>query len=53
MTTTHVFAGTFGWLPKWVRPDDPRPPRRFADELCNFLALGLAADARPSDLELP
>ncbi len=43
MITTHVFAGTFGWLPKWVPPNDPRSPRRFADEICRFLAHGLGA----------
>lgn len=49
--TTHVFAGTFGWLPKWVRADDPRPPRRFADEICNLLASGLAAPPSNPDPE--
>ncbi len=49
--TTHVFAGTFGWLPKWVRADDPRTPRQFADEICNLLAFGLAATPMKSEQE--
>lgn len=52
MTTTHVFAGTFGWLPKWVRSDDLRQPRQFADEICNFLAFGLAAKPQDPEEEL-
>jgi AcrR family transcriptional regulator len=51
--TTHVFAGAFGWLPKWVRADDPRPPRQFADEICNLLASGLAGAPTKSKQEQP
>jgi len=50
---THVFAGAFGWLPKWVRADDPRTPRHFADEICNLLASGLAAAPATSEQERP
>jgi hypothetical protein len=46
-----VFAGAFGWLPKWVRADDPRPPRQFADEICNLLASGLAGAPTKSEQE--
>ena len=49
--TTHVFAGTFGWLPKWVGADEPRPPRQFADEICSLLASGLGAAPTKSDQE--
>ncbi len=36
-------AGAFGWLPKWITPEDAAHPRRLADEITRFFALGLKA----------
>jgi len=36
-------AGAFGWLPKWITPDDARDPRRFGDEIVALFTLGLKA----------
>lgn len=36
-------AGAFGWLPKWITPDDAARPRQLADEITRFFALGLKA----------
>jgi len=36
-------AGAFGWLPKWLPPDDPRGPRQLADEISNLYFRGLRA----------
>jgi AcrR family transcriptional regulator len=36
-------AGTFGWLPKWLPPDDPRTPQRLADEISDLVYRGLKA----------
>ncbi|MDP3855705.1 TetR family transcriptional regulator [Phenylobacterium sp.] len=36
-------AGAFGWLPKWITPDDARDPLRFGDEVVALFTLGLKA----------
>ncbi len=36
-------AGAFGWLPKWITPEDARDPRRFGDEIVALFTLGLKA----------
>jgi len=38
-----IAAGSFGWLPKWLPPDDRRGPRRLADEICDLYFKGLRA----------
>jgi AcrR family transcriptional regulator len=42
--TSLMGAGAFGWLPKWLSPDDPRSPRQLADEISDFHLLGLGAE---------
>ena len=44
----HMSAGAFGWLPKWLPEDDPRSPRRLADEICALFSLGLRAPSNPT-----
>lgn len=39
----QVGAGAFGWLPKWITPEDAARPRQLADEITRFFALGLKA----------
>lgn len=39
---THIFAGAFGWIPKWRLEDDPRSPQVLADEMCRIIQTGLA-----------
>lgn len=39
----QVGAGAFIWLPKWVSPEDPRPPGRFGDEIVDLFTQGLKA----------
>ncbi|MDB5470945.1 MAG: hypothetical protein JWR84_2505 [Caulobacter sp.] len=39
----QIGAGAFGWLPKWITPDDAARPRQLADEITRFFALGLKA----------
>ncbi|HEX3888766.1 MAG TPA: TetR family transcriptional regulator [Phenylobacterium sp.] len=38
-----IGAGGFAWLPKWLPPDDPRSPRRLADEISDIYFRGLKA----------
>ena len=45
---THICAGAFGWLPKWLPDDRMDDPMRIADEICGLLARGLAADRCPA-----
>jgi AcrR family transcriptional regulator len=40
-TLAIVGAGVFTWIPKWRRPDDPRPPRAIADETAALFLRGL------------
>jgi AcrR family transcriptional regulator len=42
---THICAGAFGWIPKWLEPEDPRTAISIADEICNFLFNGIATGA--------
>jgi AcrR family transcriptional regulator len=44
--TSLMGAGAFGWLPKWLPPDDPRSPRQLADEISDFHRLGLGAETQ-------
>jgi AcrR family transcriptional regulator len=41
---THICAGAFGWIPKWLPPDDRRTPFEIGDEICTVLANGLRGD---------
>lgn len=41
---THIFAGAFGWIPKWLEPSDPRTPMDIADEICAVIFRGISAD---------
>jgi AcrR family transcriptional regulator len=34
-------AGAFGWIPKWLPENDPRPPRAVADEIVALFVRGL------------
>ncbi|MCC7267292.1 MAG: TetR family transcriptional regulator [Caulobacteraceae bacterium] len=43
LVLSQIGAGAFGWLPKWVAPDDPRPPARFGDEIVALFTFGLSA----------
>jgi len=38
-----IAAGAFAWLPKWLPPDDPRGPKRLADEITDIYLRGLKA----------
>lgn len=38
---THIAAGAFGWLPKWLPPDGDHRPAEVADKICRILLLGL------------
>lgn len=40
---SQIGAGAFGWLPKWITPQDAARPRELADEIARFFALGLKA----------
>ncbi|HZC15773.1 MAG TPA: TetR/AcrR family transcriptional regulator [Caulobacteraceae bacterium] len=40
---THICAGAFGWIPKWLPADDTRTRFEIADEICAVLANGLSA----------
>ena len=40
---SQIGAGAFGWLPKWITPQDAARPRELADEITRFFALGLKA----------
>ncbi|MBX3485800.1 TetR/AcrR family transcriptional regulator, partial [Phenylobacterium sp.] len=40
---THIIAGAFGWLPKWLPPDRPQDPIRMADKIMGMLLTGLRA----------
>lgn len=40
---THIIAGAFGWLPKWLPPDQPQDPIRMADKIMAMLLTGLRA----------
>jgi AcrR family transcriptional regulator len=40
---THICAGAFGWLPKWLEPQDERTSFQVADEVCTLLLRGLGA----------
>jgi AcrR family transcriptional regulator len=40
---THICAGAFGWIPKWLPPDSVHTPFQMGDEICTILALGLRA----------
>lgn len=40
---THICAGAFGWIPKWL-PEQPRvTPQAMADEMCDLILFGLSA----------
>jgi AcrR family transcriptional regulator len=39
---THICAGAFGWIPKWLPADDTRTRFEIADEICTMLANGLS-----------
>ena len=41
---THICAGAFGWIPKWLPPDNTRTAFEIADEICTALCNGLQAD---------
>ena len=41
---THICAGAFGWLPKWLPDDREHDPMRIAGEICGLLAQGLATE---------
>lgn len=41
---THIFAGAFGWIPKWLDPSDSRTPMSIADEICAVIFRGISAD---------
>jgi AcrR family transcriptional regulator len=40
---THIAAGAFGWLPKWLPARQPQDPVAMADKICDMLLLGLKA----------
>lgn len=40
---SHLCAGAFGWVPKWLEPDDQRTPINIADEICDIAYLGIAS----------
>lgn len=40
---THLLAGAFGWIPKWLPRDDALSPRDIADRMCDFILHGIAA----------
>lgn len=40
-TISSTGAGVFGWIPKWRRDDDPRPPHAIADEIVALYVRGL------------
>lgn len=40
---THICAGAFGWLPKWLPDDNKRSPMEMGDEICLLLLKGLRA----------
>ena len=42
LIVAQIGAGAFGWLPKWLAPDDSRTPRALADEISNFYFQGIA-----------
>ena len=39
---THLVAGAFGWIPKWLQPEDDRSPREIADAICQIILSGVA-----------
>ncbi len=41
---THIYAGAFGWIPKWLPADNARTSFEIADEICTALRNGLSAD---------
>ncbi len=41
--TTHICAGAFGWLPKWLPEQRQNEGVAIADEICRMMAHGLAA----------
>lgn len=40
---THVCAGAFGWLPKWLPDDRNYDPTDLADQICSIIMRGLNA----------
>jgi len=38
---THICAGAFGWIPKWLPPKNTRTAFEIADEICTVLRNGL------------
>ena len=38
---THICAGAFGWIPKWLPAAKARTPFEIADEICTVLRNGL------------
>lgn len=40
---THICAGAFGWIPKWLPAADTRTAFEMADEICSVLRNGLQA----------
>jgi AcrR family transcriptional regulator len=42
LIVAQIGAGTFGWLPKWLPPDDPPSPALLAEEICALVSHGLA-----------
>lgn len=41
---THICAGAFGWIPKWLPAANTRTAFEMADEICSALRNGLRAD---------
>jgi len=41
---THICAGAFGWLPKWLPADQKRTRFQIADEICSVLRNGLQGE---------
>ena len=39
---THICAGAFGWIPKWLPADDTRTRFEIADQICTVIANGLS-----------
>ena len=39
----HMTAGAFGWIPKWLKPDNGRSAFEIADEICTAIRNGLQA----------
>jgi AcrR family transcriptional regulator len=37
----HISAGAFGWIPKWLKPDNGRSAFEVADEICTAIRNGL------------